>query len=457
MNARHAPWPDRARGASVSDGLASVVPLPLLNAVENTARSASRRGSDGGGDSDGEAGNDTNDTNDEDVTLLLLAEHHRPGEGYFTRALGVNSAMSVAETVRAVLIAFSWPGAVRMLQDAGDTVVGGAVSGSAAMRPTTASAASSAASSRVTSPPDGVAWAVRARRRDRLRVYSRTAAPIATPLREALGRDGTATLVADGAVFSVTTAGSMTRDDHTPEAVCLAGDFIPEQGVRTGDGRQDGASGIPRDVDLAAVNVTLTGEETVEQILAGITPELRDLLLAGDLYEFTPLLQALDLERPAQVSDGIQSVLSTLPAETTPVGRAAAWARIVALSTLSDRAASDEISEMLMAALGFTRADADLAPDVGKLSSDPLDAAEIRQLSAATGHVLATCGADVWGQRDATVSGVTPLVRRCSLVERLEMYRYLLQRRDCHADDADDADDGGGGADGAADVPGGRP
>ena len=163
------------------------------------------------------------------------------------------------------------------------------------------------------------------------------------------------------------------------------------------------------------------------------------------------MLQALDLERPAQVSDGIQSVLSTLPAETTPVGRAAAWARIVALSTLSDRAASDEISEMLMAALGFTRADADLAPDVGKLSSDPLDAAEIRQLSAATGHVLATCGADVWGRLDVTVSGVTPLVRRCSLVERLEMYRYLLQRRDCHADDR------GGGADGAADVPGGRP
>ena len=161
MNAQHAPWPDRARGASVSDGLASVLPLPLLNAVENTARSASRRGSDGGGDSDGEAGNDTNDTNDEDVTLLLLAEHHRPGEGYFTRALGVNSAMSVAETVRAVLIAFSWPGAVRMLQDAGDTVVGGAVSGSAAMRPTTASAASSAASSRDFST-DGVAWAVRA-------------------------------------------------------------------------------------------------------------------------------------------------------------------------------------------------------------------------------------------------------------------------------------------------------
>lgn len=376
----------------------------MQGAVANAAGSAAPQRFDGGEDDD-EPGDG------EDVTLLLLAEHHRTGEGYFTRALGVNSAMSVAETVRAVLISFSWPGAVRMLQDAGDA--GSSVSGDAP-----------------------VTWALHARRSDRLRVYSRTGGPIGTPLREALGRDGTATLFADGVVFTVTTAGSMTRDDHTPDAVCLAGDFIDEQGTVSTAGAADTAgtvartSGIPREVDLAAVNVTLTGEETVEQILAGIAPELHDLLLAGDLYEFTPLLQALDLERPAQVSEGIQSVLSTLPAETTPVGRAAAWARIVALSTLSDRTASDEITEMLMAALGFTRADADLAPDVGKLSSDPLDAGEIRRLSAATGHVLATCGADVWGQREGTVSGVTPLVRRCSLVERLEMYRFLLQRRD---------------------------
>lgn len=430
MNARQAPWTDRARGAAVSDGLAAVLPLPLLDAVRDTrehtlqaaAGNAAPQGIDGG-EYDGEPGDG------EDVTLLLLAEHHRTGEGYFTRALGVNSAMSVAETVRAVLISFSWPGAVRMLQDGGDTGNAG-------------SSRSSVSSAAGDAP---VAWALHARRSDRLRVYSRTGGPIGTPLREALGRDGTATLFADGVVFTVTTAGSMTRDEHTPDVVCLAGDFIDEPvsagaagaGGATSTGGAAGTvartSGIPREVDLAAVNVTLTGEETVEQILAGIAPELRDLLLAGDLYEFTPLLQALDLERPAQVSEGIQSVLSTLPAETTPVGRAAAWARIVALSTLSDRTASDEITEMLMAALGFTRADADLAPDVGKLSSDPLEAVEVRRLSAATGHVLATCGADVWGQREGTVPGVTPLVRRCSLVERLEMYRFLLQRREEHS------------------------
>lgn len=231
-------------------------------------------------------------------------------------------------------------------------------------------------------------------------------------------------------MFTVTTAGAMARDDHTPDAVCLAGEFIQENATSGSRARRGGDYTVPKDVDLAAVNVALTGEETVEQILEGISPELRRMLLAGDLYEFTPLLQALDLERPAQVPDGVQSALENVPAEVTEVGRAAAWSRIVALSTLSDREASDEITEMLMSALGFTMSDAALVPDAGKLSSDPLDAAEIRALSSASGRILASCGADVWEPRGAAESGVTPLVPRCSLVERLEMYRYLLQWHD---------------------------
>lgn len=345
---------------------------------------------------------------DHELTLLLLAEHHATGLGWFTRALGVNGALSVADTVRAVLIALDWPGAATMLDP---------------------------------EPPDPAhghitTWSLQARRNDRLRVYSRTAGSIGTPLREALGRDGTGVLVVDGYTVTVTTAGAMPRDRNTPDAVCLAGGFAPDVDTAVGmtavPGRQvfpvagevDHPVGLPRQVDLAAVNVALTGEETVSEILAGLAPELRELLLGGDLYEFTPLLQALDLGRPAQVAEPVRHVLEQFPAERTPVGRAAAWSRVIALSTLSDRGTADEVTVMLMAALGFTRSDADLPPADGRRPGDPLNAAEIRALSRESGRLLAICGADSW---EGSASGVTPLVPKCSLVDRLEMYRFLLQ------------------------------
>lgn len=352
------------------------------------------------------------DAADHELTLLLLAEHHVPGLGWFTRALGLNGALSVAETVRAVLLSLDWPGASTMLNGA-DGID---------------------STDRL---PAITTWSLQARRNDRLRVYSRTAGPIGTPLREALGRDGTGILVVDGYTVSVTTAGAMPRDDHTPDAVCLAGGFAPD-GDAPGDvgedventasfpvpGMVDHPVGLPRDVDLAAVNVALTGEETVAEILGELNPELRALLLGGDLYEFTPLLQALDLGRPAQVGEATRRVLENFPAETTPVGRAAAWSRVVALSTLSDRETADEVTAMLMAALGFTRADAGLGASGDHGSCDPLSAGEIRDLSRESGRLLATCGADVW---EGTASAVIPLVPKCSLVDRLEMYRFLLQ------------------------------
>ncbi|MEY8566370.1 hypothetical protein AALF15_07335 [Corynebacteriaceae bacterium 7-707] len=413
MNARHASRTDRLRGPASGDGLAAVLRLPLLDddpGTPGTAGTAAGAEPSEGGDA-------------APATLLVLAEYHRASTGFYTRALGLNDQLSVAETVRAVLISFDWPGAARMLD------------GSAT----------------------GPAWSLQARRRDRLRAYSRSAGPIGTTLDEALGRDGTATLLVDDVVITVTTAGAMTRDEHTPDAVCLAGEFIPESvpeaggygrsGVPTSlvfagptGGADRGAVAVPRDVDLAAVNVALTGEETVEQILDGLAPELRELLLDGDLYEFTPLLQALDLGRAAQVQDSVRGVLDGVPVETTRLGRAAAWSRIVALSTLSDRGTADEISEMLMSALGFTCADAGIAPGGGRLSADPLTAAEIRGLSAGTGRALAACGAGAWEAQGAAGSVVTPLVPRSSLLERLEMYRYLLQRHDRNP--ADPADPG---------------
>jgi len=363
------------------------------------------------------------DIDDRDLTVLILAEHHVPGLGWFSRALGINAALSVADTVRSILLSLEWPGAATMLTPESGCTGHGCIT----------------------------TWSLQTRREDRLRVYSRTAGSIATPLYEALGSDGTGVLTVDGYTVMVTTTGAVPRDGHTPEAVCLAGTFAPDNpDSPDNSGKSESLSipapgvvdppvGLPRDVDLAAVNVALTGEETVAEILDGLAPELRSLLLAGDLFEFTPLLQALDLGRPAQISAATRQVLETFPVETSRIGRAAAWSRVVALSTLSDRSAADEVTAMLMTALGFVRADADLGPSAGRLSGDPLDATEIRALSQQSGHLLAMCGADVWEDRgdptwgdNSPIDGpaaVIPLVPKRSLVDRLEMYRFLLQDR----------------------------
>ena len=55
----------------------------------------------------------------------------------------------------------------------------------------------------------------------------------------------------------------------------------------------------------------------------------------------------------------------------------------------------------------------------------PLTAEEIRELSRETGRLLALAGAGGWGAKPGEP---VPLVPRCSMVERLEMYRFLLQR-----------------------------
>ena len=177
-------------------------------------------------------------------------------------------------------------------------------------------------------------------------------------------------------------------------------------------------------VDISEVNVALAGEDTVENILAEITPELRELLRDGALYEFIPLLQALDLERPANVTEHAAELLADVPIEKSKIGRAAAWARIIALSTLVESEAG-EVSEAFMSALGYTRADAKLPPTDTALGADALSASEIKWLSRRTGRILAQVGACKWEPQPDDQA--VPLVPQCSMLERLEMYRFILQ------------------------------
>ena len=221
------------------------------------------------------------------------------------------------------------------------------------------------------------------------------------------------------------------------EAVLLAADFLADTeedaaeagGVNKNQEDELAAhlhpAGIPARVDVTEVNVALAGEDIVEQILAETDPELRELLHERALYEFIPLLQALDLERPANVTEHAAELLADAPIEKSKIGRAAAWARIIALSTLVDSEV-DEVSEAFMSALGFTRADAKLPPTDTALGTDALSASEIKWLSRRTGRILAQVGACKWEPQPDDQA--VPLVPQCSLLDRLEMYRFVLQR-----------------------------
>ena len=76
-------------------------------------------------------------------------------------------------------------------------------------------------------------------------------------------------------------------------------------------------------------------------------------------------------------------------------------------------------------ALGYARADAKLPPTETALGTDALSASEIKWLSRRTGRILAQVGACKW-ERQPDDQAV-PLVPQCSVLERLEMYRFILQ------------------------------
>ncbi|MEJ4105052.1 hypothetical protein V5T12_10025 [Corynebacterium bovis] len=370
------------------------------------------------------------------ATLLLLAEHFHRGVGHFSRTVGIDGAASVADMCRAVLTSFRWPG----VQDRDDATT--------------------------------VQWTLWTSRGGRVLIYGPGKVSPDTTVADALGADGAGVLqvreadpAGEGAgpdttgpaATADTTAGpparyeiyinvtgAVVRDASTPDAVCLGGEFVPDLSTDAVTGRWDvdreyvdsltdiigslHPLGIPAAPDIAAVNVALAGEARCADVMQTVRPEVRELLEGHGLMEFVPLLQALDLQRPAQVSEHIRSVLADVPVETTAAGRAAAWSRIMALSTLCEQEIVDEVSESVMVGLGVTRADAGLPVTEGRQSGDPLDSAEIRALSAGTGRLLAVCGADGWPGGGAP-GGASALVPRRSVVDRLEIYRYLLQNR----------------------------
>lgn len=394
------------------------------------------------------------------TVFTVVVEHHFPGVGRYSRLLSVSGAMSVADFADAILTSFDWPESVNRVPEAHPTRYvaraerGAGAASAADTGAADAPAADTATSADTTTEPT---WSFRARTAGRVRVYAKGANSIGTALGDIFRRGTIGVLKVGRYDFSVNVTDTTTRHEEIElvptsspfdasfdapgepdaEAVLLAADFLADT---EGDAAEAGGvnknqedelaahlhpAGIPARVDVTEVNVALAGEDTVEQILAETDPELRDLLHERALYEFIPLLQALDLERPANVTEHAAELLADAPIEKSKIGRAAAWARIIALSTLVDSEV-DEVSEAFMSALGFTRADAKLPPTDTALGTDALSASEIKWLSRRTGRILAQVGACKWEPQPDDQA--VPLVPQCSLLDRLEMYRFVLQR-----------------------------
>ncbi|MEJ5927830.1 hypothetical protein WG915_04260 [Corynebacterium sp. H128] len=167
------------------------------------------------------------------------------------------------------------------------------------------------------------------------------------------------------------------RDEGTPRALCIGGD-----------------GSLSDDFNLATVNTELTGRETVSAVLSLTNPEVRELIERGGLYDFVPLLQALDLRQAL-------SPLAEFPVESDPAARDAYWVMVLVLSCFSGPEMSDQLLEGTMATLGWVDDD-----------GSPLQAPTIRALCASSLTGLARLGA--YGRHAK------------SPVDRLEIYRNLL-------------------------------
>lgn len=186
------------------------------------------------------------------------------------------------------------------------------------------------------------------------------------------------------------------RDNGTPRALCIGG-----------------SGGFHDDFDQAAINAELTGTETIRDVLTGVRREVVHLVDRTGVFDFIPLLQALDLKKETPVDAATSRTCRSLPRERSDEGSDAFWACVLALSCLGSPALFAEVIEATMAALGW------VADDGG-----PLTAAEITGACAESLAVLDSLGA--FGMAAGGTSGSGDAFQLAP-VDRLDIYRELLR------------------------------
>lgn len=209
----------------------------------------------------------------------------------------------------------------------------------------------------------------------------------ATCVGHALYRDGdTITYIWGLWHFDLLRFETYLRDSGTPRALCIGGS----------------GSLNHLDFDQAAVNAELTGTDAIRDVLSSARPEVIHLVDRTGVFDFIPLLQALELHRETLLDAATTATCRALPAEHGDEASDAFWSCVLALSCLGEQELFDEVIASTMAALGWVEDD-----------GSPLGACTIQEACKSSLGVLADLGA--YG---------TDLL---SPVERLDIYRVLLR------------------------------
>lgn len=179
---------------------------------------------------------------------------------------------------------------------------------------------------------------------------------------------------------------AFARVDSTPEVLCLGG---------SGMVHFLGQAAAEPYIDIAAINRELTGRDHIEQTLAATRADIAQLIRRADMFEFVPLLQALDVGRPEDTSSSQATVarLRTLAQqEADPAGADAAHALLLGLATLAPQPLRQEVQAHVMARLGWHGDDGlELSgAEVEELA--PLTWAEMQAIGLAGAHALNPVG-----------------------------------------------------------------
>ena len=157
--------------------------------------------------------------------------------------------------------------------------------------------------------------------------------------------------------FHIDVAERYLRDQGTPDALCVGGD---------------------EHADLDSINAALTGATTTQHILHATKPIIRSAIERSGIFDFIPLLQALDLGRETNVDAETLALCRSLPKEKDSAGRDAAVAEIMAQAALVEGPLRADIIETMMEAIGWVADDGSelTLSEIDDLASETLQAFE---------------------------------------------------------------------------------
>ncbi len=144
---------------------------------------------------------------------------------------------------------------------------------------------------------------------------------------------------------------TIARDRGTPNALCIGG---------FGD--------LQTDFDITAINAELTGEQATEKLLHQVKPEVSSLVERSGIWDFIPLMQAMDFSRHPELESETAMICAILPVEQNPQQRDAFWATVLSMSCMCDEEITDHIIESVVRAIGWDHS----ATEVRKLCAQSL-------------------------------------------------------------------------------------